>query len=121
MSQRVYGKVTTDQSTGQGALGTIFVPVDTTDVFEEVDDTEGGTTILEANADRQYLLVINQGPDGVYVRFDGTPPTAAMDGGRYLASGEGHEYLASGGVVPKGEILAICATDEDATVFAQEG
>lgn len=107
---------------GASSLGTVLVPDDVSDEDAvAVDDTAGGTTLLAAKANRQYLLVQNlAGSDTIYLRVDGsTAPTTSN--GRALAAGEGHEWLASGGVVPKGAIKAICAAAETASVYVLEG
>lgn len=81
-----------------------------------VDDTEGGTPLLEANPHRKSALIINVGGQSIRVTTDGSAPTTTH-GKLILAGGA---LSLSSPHCPTGAVKAICSEGLTTTVNASE-
>lgn len=67
------------------------------------------TTVLAANALRQYALFINDSDETVYLSLDGTA-AALNDGVRLNAAGGSYEMSVRLGNIAQGAVVGICAS-----------
>ena len=89
-------------------MGTM-VPDALTSAHTVVTVGNGSTTVLAANALRQYALFVNDSDEAMYLSFDGTA-AALNDGVRLNANGGSYEMSTRAGNICQALVVGICAS-----------